>query len=235
MVDANQSVDVRSVRALVFAGGDPLPRGVAHVLPEHALVLAADSGIDHAHAIGRRVDVAIGDFDSVTPDGLERAEREGARIERHPTDKDATDLELAIDAAIAAGIARVTVVGGHGGRLDHLLGNLVLLAAPTTERLELDAWMGAAHVTVVRTRATLAGTAGSIVSLFAMHGPARGVTTHGLRFPLHDAALEPGSTLGLSNEIAATDAAVTLTTGVLLAVQPDALPLTDAPPSTGGH
>ena len=235
MVDATESPDVRSVRALVFAGGDALPPGVAHVLPEHALVLAADSGIDHAHALGRRVGVAIGDFDSVTPDGLERAEREGARIERHPTDKDATDLDLALAAAVAHGIRRVTVVGGHGGRLDHLLGNLALLAAPTSARLELDAWMGSAHVTVVRTRAALAGTAGSIVSLFAMHGPARGVTTHGLRFPLHDAVLEPGSTLGLSNEVVATDAAVALTTGVLLAVQPDALSPTDAPSHPGGH
>ena len=235
MVDATESPDVRSVRALVFAGGDPLPPGVAHVLPEHALVLAADSGIDHAHAIARRVDVAIGDFDSVTPDGLERAEREGARIERHPTDKDATDLELVIDAAIATGVARVTVVGGHGGRLDHLLGNLALLAAPASANVELDAWIGAAHVTVVRTRAALTGPPGSIVSLFAMHGPARGVTTYGLRFPLDDAVLEPGSTLGLSNEIAATDAAVALATGVLLAVQPDALSQTETPSPPGGH
>jgi thiamine pyrophosphokinase len=75
----------------------------------------------------------------------------------------------------------------------------------------------------VRDRASLSGPIGSLVSLFAMHGPARGVTTHGLRFPLHDAVLEPASTLGLSNEIDAPDPGVSLGHGVLLAVIPDAL------------
>lgn len=222
-----------TARALVFAGGDRLPAAVTLVLPEHALVIGADSGVDHAQALDRRVDVAIGDFDSVTADGLVRAEHEGARIERHPTDKDATDLALALDAAVAEGTSRVTVVGGHGGRLDHLLGNLALLAAPAYATIELDAWMGTAHVVVVRDGAGIAGPPGSIVSLLAMHGPARGVTTRGLRYPLADAVLEPGSTLGLSNEVTAADAAVAVTGGVLLAIRPDAL--IEARPETGGR
>jgi thiamine pyrophosphokinase len=210
-------------RALVFAGGDELPASAELVLPGDGLVVAADSGVDHAHALDRRVDVAVGDFDSVTPGGLARAERDGTLIERHDADKDATDLELALDVVLERGIRRVTVVGGHGGRLDHLLGNLLLLAASKYATLDLDAWLGTAKVTVVRDRASLSGPIGSLVSLFAMHGPARGVTTHGLRFPLHDGVLEPASTLGLSNEIDAPDPGVSLGHGVLLAVIPDAL------------
>ncbi len=118
-------------------------------------------------------------------------------------------------------------MGGHGGRLDHLLGNLALLASPRFVALTLDAWLGTARVTVVRRDASIVGEPGSLVSLFAMHGPARGVTTRGLRFPLHDADLEPGSTLGVSNELVGPDAGVTVADGVLLAIQPDALAVPD--------
>jgi thiamine pyrophosphokinase len=217
-------------RALVFAGGDALPASVRTVLPSDALVIAADSGVDHALALGRHVDVAVGDFDSVTPEGLRRVAAEGARVERHAPDKDATDLELALHAAVAAGASQVSVVGGHGGRLDHLLGNLALLASPRFVALTLDAWLGTARVTVVRGDASIVGAPGSLVSLFAMHGPACGVTTRGLRFPLHDADLEPGSTLGISNELVGPDAGVTVADGVLLAIQPDALPADDGGP-----
>jgi thiamine pyrophosphokinase len=66
-----------------------------------------------------------------------------------------------------------------------------------------------------------------------MHGPAHGVTTRGLRFPLHDAVLEPGSTLGISNELTVTEAGVRLDAGVLLTIQPNALP-SDARLDEGG-
>jgi len=213
----------RPAHALVFAGGDPVPADLAHVLPSDALVVAADAGVDLAHCLGRRVDVAVGDFDSVTPAGLERAAAEGGRVERHRPDKDATDLDLALATAAAAGARRVTVVGGHGGRLDHLLGNLSLLAAPRFAALTIDAWMGTAHLLVVREHAAIAGPVGAVVSLFAAHGPARGVTTTDLRYPLYDAVLEPDSTLGISNVIAGPDPAVRVGEGVVLVIRPDAL------------
>jgi thiamine pyrophosphokinase len=214
--------------ALVFAGGDPPPPSVVEHLPSPALVIGADSGLEHALALGRRVDVAVGDFDSVKPDALAAAEHDGAVVERHPHDKDATDLELALRAAAQRGVTRVTVVGGHGGRLDHFAANLLLLGAADFAAVEIDAWLGEAHVTVIRSIARIQGQAGALVSLLALGGPAHGVTTTGLRFPLHDAALRPGSTLGVSNELEGTAASVSIRSGVVLAIQPHALDL-DAP------
>ena len=94
-------------------------------------MIAADGGVDRALALGLHVDVAIGDFDSVTAAGLAAVEAAGARIERHPTAKDATDLELALDAALALAPARIVVIGSGGGRLDHLLG-VAAAARPTS-------------------------------------------------------------------------------------------------------
>lgn len=209
--------------AIVFAGGDPPPPAVLGHLPADARVIAADSGLEHAQALGRRVDVVVGDLDSVQPAALDRARADGATIEQYPADKDATDLELALDAAVAAGATHVTVVGGHGGRLDHFLANVLLLGAERFRSTAVDAWIGAARVVVVRDTAELHGTVGSLCTLLAVGGPAEGVTTEALRFPLTDAVLLPGSSWGVSNELLAPTARVSLTRGTLLSVQPHAL------------
>ncbi len=208
-------------RALVVLGGEPLDTAVAGGLPSHTVVIAADSGIDQAHRIGLDVDVAIGDFDSVSAPGLERARRRGARIDQHPAAKDATDFELALEAALAMGVAAATVVGGEGGRLDHLLANALVMASPRFGALELSA-LGAdgSRLHVVRRFRRIVGEPGELVTLLAVHGIATGVTTTGLRFPLTGDALRPGSSRGVSNQLVDTEATVTVEAGVLLAALP---------------
>ncbi|MEY3362029.1 MAG: hypothetical protein RL531_1748, partial [Actinomycetota bacterium] len=132
--------------ALILAGGEPVdPRWHDEVLAraaDGAVVIAADSGIHHAHTLDLSVAHLVGDLDSATPDALDRARAEGTPIEMHPTDKDATDLHLALDAARRAGATRVTVLGAGGGRHDHLLANALLLTADEFADLELDACFG---------------------------------------------------------------------------------------------
>ncbi len=208
---------------VVVTGGDPIdPAHLDGVSPD-AYVVAVDSGIEHAQALGLAIDLAIGDFDSVTADGLARAEADGAVIERHPEAKDATDLELALDAAVALQPARIHVLGGHGGRLDHLLGNALLLAAPAYATAAVTAQMGAARLTVVRRAAALTGPLGDLVSLVPLHGAAEGVTTTGLLYPLAHEDLRAGSTRGISNELIESPATVQIESGVLVAVQPGSL------------
>jgi thiamine pyrophosphokinase len=216
--------------ALVFAGGDPPPVELLGQLDRSALVIAADSGLDHALALGFRADVVVGDLDSVTPDALARARDAGADVEAHPAEKDETDLELALRRAVALGVQRVTVIGGGGGRHDHLLANALVLAHDEYAELEVEALVGSARLTVIRTRAELRGAPGSFLSLLPLGGPARGIHTEGLRYPLEDEELAPGTTRGVSNEFLTATAVVSVREGVLLAVQPHVLsPLSPAP------
>jgi thiamine pyrophosphokinase len=205
---------------IVVAGGDPVDPIALDGLPADALVIAADSGIDVAHALGLRVGLAVGDFDSVTDGALAELEAEGVPIERHPAAKDLTDLALALDAAVVRGAERIIVLGGHGGRLDHLLANALLLASPQYRDVEISARMGTATITVVRRAATLVGDAGDLVSLVAMHGVATGVRTTGLLFALDGEDLHPGSTRGISNQLVGRSARIEVDDGTLLAVQP---------------
>jgi thiamine pyrophosphokinase len=207
--------------ALVFAGGDPPEPHLLDGVPDDALVVAADSGLHHAQALGRRVDVVVGDLDSVDPAALAEAEDDGTSVERHAIDKDATDLELALLAARDHGCTEVIVIGGTGGRLDHFLANALTLASDDLAGVRVEARMGVAAVHVVRDSLVLAAAPGAIVTLLPVGGPAHGVVTENLRFPLRDESLLPGSTRGLSNEVVESPARVSVRGGVLLLILPD--------------
>ena len=211
----------RKTTAVIFAGGDaPAPGTLADLVPG-ALLVAADSGLGHALAAGLVVDVVVGDLDSVDPAHLEAAIAAGSAVERHPPDKDATDLELALVTARSRGARRIVVVGAGGGRLDHFLANALLLASPEFADLEIEARIGTAIATVVRHATEFGGAPGDLVSLLPLGGPAHGVRTHGLRWTLDGEDLFAGTSRGVSNEFDAPVAGVDLTDGVLLVVRPD--------------
>jgi thiamine pyrophosphokinase len=206
--------------ALVFAGGDPPAARLLEGVSDDALVVAADSGLRHAQALGRRVDLVVGDLDSVDARALAEAEDAGTAVERHPVDKDATDLELAVLAARDRGCAQVIVIGGTGGRLDHFLANALALASDELAGLRIEARMGTATVHVVRDALAFAAPPGSLVTLLPVGGPAHRVVTENLRFPLSDESLLAGSTRGVSNHVVASPARVTVGDGVLLVILP---------------
>lgn len=206
---------------LVVAGGDAPTAVELADEREWEWVVAADAGLDHAYGLGLEVDLVVGDLDSVTSASLDRATASGVEVQRHPRDKDATDLALALDAAVERGACELLVVGVGGGRPDHELANLLLLAAPVYAAVDVEARTAAARFTVVRSRPRrLLGRPGDVVTLLAVHGPALGVRTEGLRWSLEGDALEAGSIRGVSNELSRPVATVVVGTGVLLAIQP---------------
>ena len=182
------SVDV-PVAVVVGGGGAPtVTRAGLGDLGPDPLVVAADQGLEHAVALGLDVGTVVGDMDSVTPAALVAAEASGTDVVRHPVAKDETDLDLAIDRALAARPGRLVVVTGTGDRLDHALAVALSASAPGRPGVPTEAWIGPAHLWVVRAGAEvrLAGRPGDLVSLLPLHGPAVGVTTSGLLYPLAD-------------------------------------------------
>lgn len=214
---------------LLVVGGDPA--GLARLpssLPRGSVVVAADSGLDRITGI-LRADHVVGDLDSVSDAALRHARVSGSEIHEHPADKDATDIELALDLVTRtlvpeSGPQSLLVVGPGGGRLDHLLADVLLLTSPRLADLEVTARLGAATVTVVRPGAprAVAGEPHEQLSILPMHGSADGVTTTGTRWPLVDAHLAAGTTRAMSNELLAPTATVTVASGVLAVIQPGA-------------
>jgi thiamine pyrophosphokinase len=207
------------MRALVVLGGDPLgSEGWLRGIPAD-VVIAADGGAASCAAAGRRPDLVVGDLDSLDEPALAAFAAGGTRVERHPAEKDQTDAELALEAAVRAGADEIVVVGAFGGpRLDHELANLLLLARPdlaaidlaiVTERLTLRALRGPGIL-------ELGGSPGDWVSLVPLSETVAGVATDGLRYPLRHEPLARGSSRGVSNELTGVRASVEAGSGILL-------------------
>ncbi|HLY35913.1 MAG TPA: thiamine diphosphokinase [Candidatus Limnocylindria bacterium] len=206
---------------IVVADGEPEP-GDAGLLVKADLLIAADGGARWVDAVGSRPDLIVGDLDSVDAGTLDRLVRAGSRLERHATEKDESDTELALAAAVAAGADRIVLLGAlRGRRLDHELANLLLLLDPRLASRDLRIVCGPTQVRAVRGETTLGieATIGETVSLLPIGGDAIGVTTHGLRFPLAGGTLTLGGSRGLSNVVTETPASVRLEGGSLLVVE----------------
>ncbi len=211
----------RAGSALIVAAGtgDDTSTGLARIDPDgYDLVGAADGGLDHLLARGLDVDLVVGDLDSVSADGLERARSRRVTILSHPRDKDETDLELALAAAVDAGVAGVTVVLDGAGRIDHAFANLAVLASPRWAGVTVDAVVGDHDVHVVRGHRTIGVDPGGLVSVLPVGGPARGLSSRGLRWRLDDDRLEPWAGRGLSNVAEASRVELAVGAGVVLVI-----------------
>jgi thiamine pyrophosphokinase len=220
------------LRALILANGsvpdrDRLPSGT---LDSIDLVVAADGGLLTAQALGIRPDLAVGDFDSADPASVAKAEAEGVAIERVAAEKDESDLELAVRAAVARGATSIVIVGALGGaRVEHTLAGLALLGlgsdgghprfdmAIVDERSAIRLLAGESREGR-RAHIDLEGEPGDYISLQPWGGDATGVTTEGLRYPLHDEPLRMGPSRGLSNELLGRHGRVSCRAGRLLVI-----------------
>ncbi len=183
-----------------------------------SFVIAADGGFVGALRSAARVDLVVGDLDSIDAAGLDLLSRGSPALQRHSTTKDASDLELALDVALERRPARIDIVGALGGRLDHALTNVHLLErgidAGTVVRL-ID---GHQTVAVVAARHGIEDARlGDSVSLIPLSSTAR-VTTAGLRYPLQAERLVRSASRGVSNVVASLPASVDVSEGRLIVI-----------------
>ena len=196
------------------------------------LVIAADGGARKAGRAGLTPELVVGDGDSLGESGLAEVRSAGIALELAAPDKDESDLELAVIAAVARGAGRVTILGALGGpRFDHAVANAWLLALPAlgdrtavlldaSTRVRLLSWPAVGGAAAPgRAEVILAGAPGDLVSLFPFGEDAVGVTTDGLAYPLRDEPLRAGPARGLSNVRTGPEARVSLRAGRLLIVE----------------
>jgi thiamine pyrophosphokinase len=183
-----------------------------------ANVICADGGTQHALALGLTPDVVIGDLDSIEDSARQHLESCGTRVISYPRSKDETDLELALLYAVEEGATQVVVLGAQGGRIDHELGNLLLLAHPRLAGIEVRMCCGDQEVLLIRDQTVLEGQVGDLLSLLPIGGDAHGVSSSGLEYALDDETLWFGPARGVSNVFVSPTACVRVRDGVLWAV-----------------
>jgi len=210
---------MRFHRAVIFANGElRSPAAARRMLDPQDLMIAADGGLEHMLRMAVLPHLLIGDLDSVDTSQLPHLEASGTEIRRYPPEKDETDLELAVQAAVQLGCGELLILGGLGGRLDHTLGNLALLAQPALAGVSARLEDGIEEAFLIRSQAGIDGAAGDVISLIPFQGEAIGVSTSGLKYPLNAETLHAHHTRGISNVMLAASAEVRLESGLLLCI-----------------
>ena len=202
----------------VFVGGDPVSPERIDGLGPADLVIAADSGADIAAGAAVKVNILVGDLDSISRRALARIFDGETVIEAHPPDKNATDLELALDVALRSDPSEIVFVGGGGGRLDHLLGNVGVIGSPAARDVPVRWVMERETAYVVRRGRSIPTTPGQLFSLIPVGRDARGVNVRHARWPLSDASLRVHGSVGISNIALGKKVEIEVGEGAILAV-----------------
>lgn len=212
------------MRFLIVSGGEATDEFVEGVIKRggYDVILAADSGMDFLYRTKILPDIIVGDFDSVDPEVLEffREHEEIDICALNPV-KDDTDTEFAIREAIRRGAHEITIIGGTGTRLDHVLGNISLLGIGLEEdvRMELldanNRIRMTDHSVVLKKKQQY----GKYLSLLPYSEKVTGVTLRGVKYPLDNYTMGGFNSLGISNEIVDEEASIELKSGRLLVIE----------------
>ncbi|MDW8064622.1 MAG: thiamine diphosphokinase [Anaerolineae bacterium] len=202
---------------LIVAGGEVDREALRQMASRARWILAADGGAAHLRAIQVIPHQVIGDLDSMDPETRAWLEETGVLMECHPVDKDATDLELAMERARELG-GSIRVFGAWGSRLDQTVASLLLLAHPRWVGWDVRFMDANREAFVLQGEGWIEGKPGDRVSLIPLTSDVEGVTLEGLFYPLQEGVLPFGSTLGISNRMVAPRARIRARRGLLLVI-----------------
>jgi len=204
------------VLGIVFTGGmGPKREDVEEYLAKAQVIVAADSGLLLAEEMGVEPGIILGDMDSL-PDRSLLERHKHAEIRVYPTEKDDTDTELALKCLQSRGCTESILIGGGGGRLDHLLGIVSLFYRPDPP----CRWFThGEEVIYISDTLEIRGLKGRVVTFMPVSREECRMKTEGLKWPLDSLRWKPGD-IGISNIVLAEEARVTMLQGKLIMIVP---------------
>ncbi len=203
------------MKAFIYTGGKINMSGITEHPKSDDLCIAADAGYANAKALGERVNIVLGDFDSYTdkmPEGVE--------ILKVPAEKDFTDTQMAVSEALSRGADDIVIIGGLSGRLDHTFSNISLLPMLWDARVHAVMTDGKNRVRYIKNSSTLLPRSHfKYVSLIALSEKLKGVDIEGCKYPLKNATLTRQNQYAVSNEIIGNCALVAVRKGECLVIE----------------
>jgi len=220
-----------SGKILIIAGGEIDVEFAREYLSslEFGTVICADSGLDFAYHLGLTVHYAIGDFDSVSPEILE-SYRNGESFGKnrpefltYPAEKDATDLQIALEWAVERHPAEILVLGATGRRLDHFLANVNLLVKPLSCGIPAYLVDRYNKIYLIQDRYVIRRETmfGKYISFLPLTNEVKAVYLRGFKYRLAGQTMVLGDSIGISNEMARGQdtGVVEFSEGILIAVE----------------
>ena len=204
------------MKAFIYIGGGIDPKNITEHPKGDDLVIAADAGYRNAQRLGVKVDLLLGDFDSLDEKNIPK-ETEKMQV---PAEKDFTDTQLAVETAMRKGATELVIIGGLDGRLDHTLSNLAILEDLSEKGVFAYITNGQNRVRYLNSTSTLLPRSGyRYLSLLTLSEKAKGVSVEGCKYPLKNATLTRTFQYAVSNEITGNCALVSVRKGGIYIVE----------------
>jgi thiamine pyrophosphokinase len=211
----------KKMKTVIFANGAmDNPTGAWEIAEKAPLIIAVDGGAEHCRKLNIQPHVLLGDLDSIAPALVQEYQEDRVEVLRFPTDKDKSDLELALDLAAERGATSVTVFAALGLRWDMTIANLLLLAAPCYAAMDIQLMDNKTRIFLIRSRKEVALSVcpGSTVSFLPVGKAAQGVTLQGFKYSIFNQTLSFASTRGVSNQLPTGQGSIAVQSGMLLCI-----------------
>lgn len=204
-------------RALIIGNGEEVNKDIIESLYP-AYVICADGGLERAEKYGLIPDIIIGDFDSVDLSLLDRYREHQVDIEKFPSEKDFTDMELAIECAISKGYKNIVLTGATGTRLDHTFANFMLIEKYHKIGVDLTIIDNNNELKIISPDGDLIidNKEGYYISLIPLTDCIQGLSLEGFKYPLNKVSVQRGSTLCISNQLIGSKGRITLNKGTAI-------------------
>ena len=183
------------------------------------MVLCADGGARHLRKMNITPDILTGDFDSIDADDQSFFQNKKVKTKTFPQTKNYTDTELCLSYAIKKNATDITFLGVTGSRLDHTLANIFLLKKLTKLNIKSRIIDRHNELFIVTDFIELQGRPGELLSIIPVSHSVKGITLTGLEYPLKNADIKMGDSLGISNVFKESAASISIKKGVVIAVK----------------
>lgn len=185
-------------------------------------VICADKGFCLAQTLGISIDYIVGDFDSVAQDKVEAyTKNHSVEVRKFQPEKDFTDTQIAISLALEKGATEIIILGATGTRLDHVFANINLLMLPLSQNVKASIVDEYNKIYLCSRYKQLHKRElhGPYVSLLPLTEQVTGVTLEGFKYPLQNALMKIGDSLGVSNEVINRKAKIKIDKGILVVIE----------------
>ncbi len=207
------------MRAIIIGSGSVENNNIYKILKPTDIIICCDGGSKHLFEEGIIPHYILGDLDSSIPQIIQFFETKNVIFKKFDCKKDATDMELSIDFAISLGVKEIVILGATGTRLDHTLANINLLLKAEEANVKATIIDKNNQIFILSDNIVLNGEKGDLVSLIPLTTCVEGVTTKGLEYPLRDATMTIGKSLGISNVMLENICSVCIKKGYLLVIK----------------
>ena len=211
------------MRTLIVSGGNVEEKFLNEIYSNYEFdnIIASDKGLEILDKQGIAPNYIIGDFDSIDEKILDKyVNNQSIEIRRLNPEKDYTDTHMALKLAIEIKSREIVILGGIGTRIDHILANIHILKEALENRVKCKILDSRNEIQLINKKTILKLDKNyKYISLIPLTTKVEGITLNGFKYPLLNATLEIGHSIGVSNEQFEERAIIDLKAGILILIK----------------